>query len=127
MKTLIDLSSWTPTEGVDQFENVCDCPPLSTISIDYVCYLIQKSISCAVQQIKVEPFSTWTTMMFCAELLQLLTNLNIAINKEIKVEGEKAQQILAIYENAIVIRLDESFIIEDAKSIDLLILIFKAH
>lgn len=66
-------------------------------------------------------------MMFRAELLQMLTNMNIAINKEMKVEGEKAQQILAIYENAIVIRPDESFIIEDAKSIDLLILIFKAH
>lgn len=119
MKTLIDLSSWTPTEGVDQFENVRDYPPLSIISIDYVGCLIQKPISCAVQQIKVEPFSTWTTMMFRAEALQMQTNMNIAINKEIKVEDEKAQKILAIFENAIVIHPDESFIIEDKKNSDI--------
>ena len=114
MKSLIDLSSWTPTEGVDQFDNVRGYPPLSIISIDYFGCPIQNPISCTVQQIKVEPFSMWTTMMFRAESLQMQTNI-IVISKDIKVEDKKAQTILGIFGNAIIIRPDESNVVEEVK------------
>ena len=114
LKTLIDLSSWAPTDGVDPFENVRDIPPLSIISIDYIGCPIQKPISCAVQQVKVEPFSNWTTMMFRAESLQnQMDNMmdhmmdNMMENKEIKVDKIKAKDILVIFKNAIVINPDE--------------------
>ncbi|KAK8892000.1 hypothetical protein M9Y10_029222 [Tritrichomonas musculus] len=108
LRTLIDLSSWAPTDGVDSFDNVRDYPPLSVISIDYVGCKIQKPISCAVQQVKVEPFSKWTTMMFRAESLDMQMN-DIVVNLDIRLESGKAKKVLDIFKKAIVINPDEHF------------------
>ena len=63
----IDIDSWIPSENLDPFENVRDFPPLSIIDLDYIGVSFQKQLSVTVQQVKVEPFSTWTSALFQAE------------------------------------------------------------
>ncbi|OHT16136.1 hypothetical protein TRFO_13466 [Tritrichomonas foetus] len=98
LRTPIDVTSWAPTEDADPFAHVRDYPPLSIIDLDYIGCSFQKPISVAVQQVKVEPFSTWTAAMFRAEAFTVQCDNQMIETITVSDEG---QQIFDTFERAL--------------------------
>lgn len=69
----MDLSQWKIEEGVDPFSSIKTLPPITLIDLDYLGTKFQKPITAAVQCIKVQPFTSWSDIMYKTGLFKDIT------------------------------------------------------